>query len=50
MLLLSFNMQDRNFGLRDTVKIVNDEDFVRAKQKGHGGFSTRMENVREIGF
>jgi len=43
-------MQDRNFGVGDTVRIMNDEDAVRTMQKGHGGFSTQMKNVCKISF
>lgn len=35
-------------GLGDTVRIVNDEEAVRSMQNGHGGWNTRMKNVRRI--
>jgi len=35
-------------GLGDTVRIVNDEQAVRAMQSGHGGWNTQMKNVCRI--
>jgi len=42
--------QVRNFGIGDMVRIVNDEEAVRALQSGHGGWNIRMKNVRIIDF
>jgi len=29
----------------DTVRVINDEQAVRALQKGHGGWNSQMKNV-----
>jgi len=37
--------QVRDLSVGDTVKILNDEEAVRALQNGHGGWNNQMKNV-----
>ena len=41
-------VQVRSLGRGDTVRVVNDEQAVRAMQTGHGGWNSQMKNVRTI--
>ena len=46
MLVAVIVTQVRSVGRGDTVRIINDEQAVRALQNGHGGWNIQMKNVR----
>jgi len=38
-------MKVRGVASGDTVKVIDDENSVRAMQNGHGGWNVQMKNV-----